>query len=273
MAVARTIADFGALGAPVGLGIGLAAPTIAHPRHPRADRPLPARHRHRAAGVVPALQRAGRGLRPRRPVDEGGAGRRRVGRQRPEGVDLGRAGPISACSSPAPNPTRRSTRASPSSRSTCTSPASRCAPLREMTGGDDVQRGVLQRRRRERRRRASAGATTAGRSPTRRSFTSAPGSARAVSAAWAARRSPGRGQSRTISRSAPATSFAARAEAARGRRAAGVQLVGARLHRPRSRPRSGRRSRGPPGARDVLHARRAAEDEHVAAQGRACHRW
>ena len=54
--VANEIATFGALGAPAGLGLLLAAPTIASPRHPGADRPLRPRHRHRPAGVVPALQ-------------------------------------------------------------------------------------------------------------------------------------------------------------------------------------------------------------------------
>ena len=61
------------------------------PRHRRAEAALPARHRHRQAGLVPAVQRAGRGLRPRRAEHPRRARRRRVGRQRPEGVDLGRA--------------------------------------------------------------------------------------------------------------------------------------------------------------------------------------
>ena len=39
---------------------------------------------------LPALQRARRRLRPRRPADQGRARRRRVGHHRPEGVDLGR---------------------------------------------------------------------------------------------------------------------------------------------------------------------------------------
>ena len=61
-------------------------------RHAGADRPLRAGHRHRPEGVVPALQRARRRLRPRRPADQGDQGRRRVDRHRPEGVDLRRPG-------------------------------------------------------------------------------------------------------------------------------------------------------------------------------------
>ena len=54
------------------------------------------------------------------------ARRRRVDRERSEGVDVARAlREAGACSSPAPTPTSRSTRASPTSSSTWTSPASR----------------------------------------------------------------------------------------------------------------------------------------------------
>ena len=80
----------------------------------------------RRGGDVPALLRARRRLRPRRAADPGRARRRRVGRQRPEGVDLGRPRrPTTGCSSPAPTGTCPSTRASRSSGSRCTSPASR----------------------------------------------------------------------------------------------------------------------------------------------------
>ena len=69
---------------------------------------------------------AGRDLRqPRHP---GGARRRRVGGQRPEDLDV--AGAVlasSASSSPAPTPTRRSTRASRTSSARWTRPASRSA--------------------------------------------------------------------------------------------------------------------------------------------------
>ena len=54
-----------------------------------AVRPPPAARRRED---VPALLRAGRRVRPRRAADPRRARRRRVGRQRPEGVDVGRQG-------------------------------------------------------------------------------------------------------------------------------------------------------------------------------------
>ena len=56
-------------------------------RHRRAARPLPARDRRRHRAVVPGLQRAGRGVRPRQHPDARRPRRRRVGDRRPEGVD------------------------------------------------------------------------------------------------------------------------------------------------------------------------------------------
>ena len=88
--VQQEIAEFGALGAPGRAGAPPGRADHRHPRHPGADRPLRARHRHRPEGVVPALQRAPGRLGPGRPADPGGQGRRRVDRQRPEGLDLGR---------------------------------------------------------------------------------------------------------------------------------------------------------------------------------------
>ena len=114
------------LGAPVGLRAAARRADHRDPRHARADRALRPPTSSPAAGVVPAVQRARRRLRPRRPHDSsrsatatsGSSTARRCGRPAARS-------PTSACSSPAPTPTRRSTRASPSSRSTCTSRASR----------------------------------------------------------------------------------------------------------------------------------------------------
>ena len=71
IAIAREIAEFGALGAPTGLGLLLAAPTIAdHGTQEQIDRFV----RDIVTGqrvVVPAVQRARRRLRPGRPHHPG----------------------------------------------------------------------------------------------------------------------------------------------------------------------------------------------------------
>ena len=74
-----------------GIGLGMVAPTIKdHAQDHVKAKYLPAMYRGRPRRL-PAVQRAGRRLRPRRPADQGRARRRRVGHHRPEGVDLGRA--------------------------------------------------------------------------------------------------------------------------------------------------------------------------------------
>ena len=86
----------------------------------------------RRGRLVPGLLRAQRRLRPRQRRHAGRARRRPVGDQRPEDLDLGRPPRRPHLrASPAPTPTRRSTRASrfllvP----TCASPASRSARSR-----------------------------------------------------------------------------------------------------------------------------------------------
>ena len=62
-----------------------------HPRRRGAAGAAAAPHVHRRGRLVPAVQRAGRRLRPGRPGHQGGARRRRVGDHRPEGVE--HAGP------------------------------------------------------------------------------------------------------------------------------------------------------------------------------------
>ena len=92
-----------------------------------AEAAAPATARDQRGDLVPAVQRARRRLRRRRPLDPGGARRRRVGRQRAEGVDdAGARSRSGGCCWPAPTPTSRSTAGSPTSSSTCTRPASPC---------------------------------------------------------------------------------------------------------------------------------------------------
>jgi hypothetical protein len=66
-------------------------PDDLHLGHAGAPRALCQEGAARGGGMVPALLRAGRGLRPRRPAHARGARRRGLGRQRPEDLDLGRA--------------------------------------------------------------------------------------------------------------------------------------------------------------------------------------
>ena len=94
-------------------------------RHARAEGALPAGDLHRCGALVPALQRAGCRFRPRRPLDDGGARRRRVGGARPEGVDERRPRRAGRSSWRAPIPTSPSTAASRSSCATCGSRGSR----------------------------------------------------------------------------------------------------------------------------------------------------
>ena len=144
-------------------------PDHRRPRHRRAEAALPARHRHRPEGLVPAVQRAGRRIRPRRAQHPRRARRRRVGRQRPEGVDLGRPLVRSRHAARPHRPRRRpSTRASRYFALDMHQAGRRDPPAARDDRAGDVQRGLPHRRARPERRRPSAASTTAGRSPTRR---------------------------------------------------------------------------------------------------------
>ena len=106
-------------------------------RQPRADRTIRAADAERRAVLVPAVQRARRGLRPCVVAYESRSRRRWLAADRPEGVDVdGRTGRSGACAWPAPTPMRRSTRASRTSSSTWRSPGIDIRPLREITGDD-----------------------------------------------------------------------------------------------------------------------------------------
>ena len=98
---------------------GLGAADDRRARQRRAARAVRAAVTAGRARVVPALLRAGVGLRPGLAADQGRAGRRRLEAHRAEGVDLGRpARRTGASASPAPTPMCPSTRASPTSSST-----------------------------------------------------------------------------------------------------------------------------------------------------------
>ena len=142
-------------------------------RHRGAAAALPPADRAQRGGVVPALQRAGRRLRPRLARHPGRARRRRVGAHRPEGVDhLGPPRRLRRAASPAPTPTCPSARASPTSWSTCTA-RRRGAPAAPHRRRGRLQRGVPRRRpgarrppRRRRGRRLAGGQRHAvGRAP------------------------------------------------------------------------------------------------------------
>ncbi len=122
------------------------------PRHRRATRALPARHRDGTQGLVPAVQRAGRGIRPRRSEHARRARRRRMDRQRSEGVDVGRAlvrprhaaGPHRSRRSEAPGHHLLRVRHAPTRR--------RGPPVARAHRSRDVQRGLPHRRAGARRR-------------------------------------------------------------------------------------------------------------------------
>ena len=151
----QTISEFGALGAPGGLGTLLAGPDDLRPRHRRAEAALPPRHRHRQAGVVPAVQRARRRLRPRRAQHAAPSSTATSGSStgRRCGPRAAHWSPTSACCSPAPTPTSPKHQGITYFVVDMHQPGVEVRPLREMTGPRDVQRGVPHRRPRPRRRR------------------------------------------------------------------------------------------------------------------------
>ena len=110
------------------IAIGFIGPALLAHASPGGARGVPAEALPRRCRDVPALQRAERRLRPRRGGDARGARRRRVGRERAEGVDVERARRRRRARG-VPDRSRRSpsTRDSRRSWSTCTRPASRCA--------------------------------------------------------------------------------------------------------------------------------------------------
>ena len=145
------------------MGENLLAPDAHRVRHRRAAGAVPPRHPARRRALVPGLQRAQRGLRPRqRRRRARRARRRRVGRQRPEGVDVARARVALVLRGRA----HRSRLAAPQGPVV---PARADGPARRRGAADRadhrrrrVQRGVLRRRPHRSRRSSSARSATAG---------------------------------------------------------------------------------------------------------------
>ncbi len=126
------------------MGENLLAPDADRLRHRRAAGPVPPRHPRRHRALVPGLQRAERRVRPGQRADHGRVPRRRrVGHQRPEGVDLARprlalvlrrrphrarlAAPPGARRSSSSRWTSRASRCARSSRSPAAASSTRCS--------------------------------------------------------------------------------------------------------------------------------------------------
>ena len=136
----------------------LGRPDLARRRHRGAAAALPAGHPRRLRALVPVVQRAGRGQRPRVAADARRARRRRVRRERAEGLDDARARRRATAScSPAPNPTPERARRHHVLRPRHAVAGHRGATARADDRHARVQRGVLHRRARARRERGRYG--------------------------------------------------------------------------------------------------------------------
>ncbi len=137
--------------------------------HRGAEAALPAAAVHRRGDLVPALQRAGRGLRLRRPVVPRREGRRRVDRQRPEGVDDARPHRQVGPARRAHRPRRAQARGLTSFVVDMQAPGRRGPAAAPDDRRGRVQRGVLHRRPHPRQRAPRRSRATAGGSRSRRS--------------------------------------------------------------------------------------------------------
>ena len=145
-----------------GIGLGMIGPTIiAHGTEEQKQRYLAA-DAVRRGDLVPALERAERRLRHRVAADTRGARRRRLGHQRPEGLDVGRALRAHGLDHRAD----RSRRTEASRHHVLHRAHVRPGHRRPAAAADDgrveLQRGVPERRPRARLGPRSATSTTAG---------------------------------------------------------------------------------------------------------------
>ena len=117
------------------IGYGMCGADRRRLGHRRAEAPLPAPAVHRRGDLVPAVLRARRRVRLRRPRRPRRAGRRRVGRQRTEGLDhrspTCRSG---GCSSCAPTPRRSKHAGLTAFVVDMHAPGVEVRPLRQITG-------------------------------------------------------------------------------------------------------------------------------------------
>ena len=155
-------------------GEGLFGPTIIAFGTDEQKRAVPARRSCAATELwCQGFSEPERRLRPRQHQDPGRARRRRVGDQRPEGVDHARP-PRRLVLRRLPHRPRRAEAQGPLVPALPDGPARR---RRAAAAADDghrrVQRGLLRRRAHRQAERCSAGSTTAGRSRWRRSGSSA----------------------------------------------------------------------------------------------------
>ena len=146
--------ELAAAGAPPRPSLGYLVQGIIDARQRRDPGPVPARADQRARALVPGVQRARRGLRPRRAAHHRDARRRRVRDRRPQDLDqlLRRRRLVPPPRAHRPR-RRRSTRACPRSRCRCTSPGIEQRPLRMINGITNEFGQVLLRRRARPRRR------------------------------------------------------------------------------------------------------------------------
>ena len=129
-------AAFGVSSGVFAVGIGMAGPTLIAHGTDEQKAALPAGAAARRRGLVPAVQRARRRVRPRRRLrTRADARRRRVGGQRPEGVDVRR--PLQRLRHPA-RPHRPRRAQAPGHHllpaATCDTPGIEVRPLRQING-------------------------------------------------------------------------------------------------------------------------------------------